>query len=95
MPRLSLSSAAVLVALLTATGVQRASATAGLILDTIFPLVFEQLDPIVSPNAQSSHMHSVFGGSGFGAAYNFADSQKAACTSTYVTVDKSNYWAPL
>ena len=30
-------------------------------LDGLYPLASEQLDSIVSPNAQSSHMHRIFG----------------------------------
>lgn len=30
-------------------------------LDGLYPLATEQLDTIVSPNAQSSHMHRIFG----------------------------------
>ena len=57
-------------------------------------LVTERLDPIVSPNAVASHMHSIVGGSGFGAAYNQADLMKSACTSFPISVDKSNYRHP-
>jgi len=57
-------------------------------------LVTERLDPIVSPNAVASHMHSIVGGSGFGAAYNQADLMKSACTTFPISVDKSNYWHP-
>jgi hypothetical protein len=57
-------------------------------------LVTERLDPIVSPNAVASHMHSIIGGSGFGAAYNQADLMKSACSTFPISVDKSNYWHP-
>ncbi len=89
------STTAAFAAVLAASCLHLAAATPALILNQIYPLVMEQLDPIISPNAMSSHMHSVFGGSGFGAAYNYADSQAASCSSTYMSVDKSNYWAPL
>lgn len=63
-------------------------------LDEVAILVNEQLDPIVNPNAQSSHMHKVIGGSGFGASYNYDTYSKAKCTSLKLAVDKSNYWMP-
>ena len=58
------------------------------------PLVTERLDPIVNPNGVASHMHSVVGGSGFGAAYNQPDLMKSSCTSFPISADKSNYWHP-
>ncbi|KAJ9103140.1 hypothetical protein QFC21_002562 [Naganishia friedmannii] len=66
----------------------------GFHLDYMYTLVREQLDPIVSPNEQSAHMHRVFGGSNFGAAYNRAELYDSDCTSAGISVDKSNYWEP-
>ena len=63
-------------------------------LDNLYNLVVEQLDPIVSPNAQSSHMHRILGGSNFAAAYNFDELAASSCTSAAITVDHSSYWAP-
>jgi hypothetical protein len=63
-------------------------------LDFTYTLVNEELDPIVSPNAQSTHMHKVIGGSRFGASYSFADYAAASCSSLRVQADKSNYWMP-
>jgi len=57
-------------------------------------LVTERLDPIVNPNGVASHMHTIVGGSAFGAAYNHADSMKSACSSFPISADKSNYWHP-
>jgi hypothetical protein len=57
-------------------------------------LVTERLDPIVSPNQVASHMHSIIGGSAFGAAYNQGDLAKSGCTTFPISVDKSNYWHP-
>lgn len=63
-------------------------------LDFTYVLTNENLDPIVSPNAQGSHMHKVMGGSRFGASYNYADYNAAKCSSLRVQADKSNYWMP-
>ncbi|ORX41227.1 hypothetical protein BD324DRAFT_606840 [Kockovaella imperatae] len=68
--------------------------TASWHINELYTLVNERLDPIVDPNAVSGHMHQILGGSAFGAAYNYADSQKASCTTAAITVDKSNYWVP-
>jgi hypothetical protein len=57
-------------------------------------LATERLDPIISPNGVASHMHSIIGGSAFGAAYNQPDLMKSKCTSFPISVDKSNYWHP-
>ncbi|WVQ72060.1 hypothetical protein IAR50_001604 [Cryptococcus sp. DSM 104548] len=63
-------------------------------LDNIWSLVNEELDPIVSPNAQSSHMHAIIGGSRMAAYYNYEDYAAASCSSLEVQADKSNYWMP-
>ena len=63
-------------------------------MDSLFTLVTERLDPIVSPNAIGGHMHSIVGGSNFGASYNYDHLFASACTTTAITVDKSNYWMP-
>lgn len=54
----------------------------------------EQLDPIVSPNQQSQHMHRILGGSNFAAAYNSEELVASSCTTAAITVDHSSYWAP-
>ena len=43
-------------------------------LDSLFPLVTERLDPVISPNALGSHLHDVTGGANFGAAYSYENS---------------------
>lgn len=63
-------------------------------LDFVYQLVNEELDPVVSPNAEGSHMHKVIGGSQFGASYNYAEYSAANCSSLRIQADKSNYWMP-
>ncbi|WWD20503.1 hypothetical protein CI109_104979 [Kwoniella shandongensis] len=63
-------------------------------LDYIYVLGNEEIDPIVSPNQQSSHMHKIIGGSRMAAYYNYNDYVGASCSSLRVQADKSNYWMP-
>lgn len=63
-------------------------------LDETAILANEQLDPIINPNGQSSHMHKIMGGSAFAASYNYDTYSKAKCSSLKLAVDKSNYWMP-
>lgn len=63
-------------------------------LDYVNTLANEQLDPVVSPNGQSAHMHKIIGGSRMAAYYNFDDYKSAKCSSLRVQADKSNYWMP-
>lgn len=63
-------------------------------LDDTYTLVNEELDPIISPNQQSSHMHKIIGGSKMAAYYNFDDYSAAKCSSLRIQADKSNYWMP-
>ncbi|KAK8850320.1 hypothetical protein IAR55_004237 [Kwoniella newhampshirensis] len=63
-------------------------------LDYIYVLTNEELDPIVSPNQQSSHMHKIIGGSRMAAYYNYNDYVGASCSSLRIQADKSNYWMP-
>lgn len=63
-------------------------------LDRIYTLVNEAVDPIIAPNAVSSHMHKVIGGSRFGASYGYEDYAAAKCSSLQCQADKSNYWMP-
>jgi len=59
------------------------------------PLQNARIDPIVSPGQVSAHAHSIFGGNAFSKKnMTFADTQKSTCTTSLVTVDKSNYWVP-
>ena len=63
-------------------------------MDVTNVLVNEELDPVITPNAQASHMHKVIGGSRFGASYEYEDYNSAQCSSSYLQADKSNYWMP-
>lgn len=69
-------------------------ARTGMHLDDAYIIVNEELDPVVSPNVQASHMHKVIGGSRFGASYNYDDYSGAKCTSLAMQRDYSNYWMP-
>ncbi|KAJ3975834.1 hypothetical protein EV361DRAFT_865096 [Lentinula raphanica] len=57
-------------------------------------LVTERLDPIISPGAVSSHVHSVVGGSNFGMNITTDSLRDSECTSMPIEEDKSNYWYP-
>ncbi|KAL7423501.1 hypothetical protein Q5752_001081 [Cryptotrichosporon argae] len=63
-------------------------------MDNLYTLSMEQLDPILYPNQESQHMHLIFGGSNFGASYNYDTYSEASCTSVGIQIDKSNYWMP-
>jgi len=63
-------------------------------MDTAWNIVTERLDPVVDPNGLSSHMHKVFGGSGFAAGYSQSRYENAKCSSLGLQADKSAYWAP-
>ncbi len=58
------------------------------------PIAVERLDPIVSPGAVSSHVHTVMGGTAFNATMDYKTTQTSRCTTCGVTKDLSNYWAP-
>ncbi|MCJ1440494.1 MAG: hypothetical protein MMC23_000978 [Stictis urceolatum] len=59
------------------------------------PLVIERLDPAISPGQiPSNHVHSVVGGNGWSATMDFAQTQKADCSTVSPKADKSNYWMP-
>lgn len=57
-------------------------------------LISTRLDPIVQPGAASSHLHNVLGGNKFNATYDPQSLLSSTCTSSPITMDKSNYWAP-
>lgn len=40
----------------------------------------------------STHVHDVFGGSGFSANYDYNQVTQAQCTTTVIPQDLSNYW---
>jgi hypothetical protein len=56
-------------------------------------LLLAPIDPIIAPGKVASHIHRIWGGNNFAAAYSYAESQKATCSSIYVPQDKSNYWS--
>ncbi|WRT69280.1 uncharacterized protein IL334_006264 [Kwoniella shivajii] len=58
-------------------------------------IAIARMDPIVNPNAVSGHVHRVVGASNFNWHLNSPQDQvEAACSSTIIGDDKSNYWAP-
>jgi hypothetical protein len=57
-------------------------------------LLNERADPVVSPNAVSSHVHSISGGSGFGFTMDYAQARSSQCSSCPIKQDLSNYWTP-
>lgn len=58
------------------------------------PLVFERLDPIISPGSVASHVHNVAGGSNFGPSADYASLRQSSCTSCPIKEDLSAYWTP-
>lgn len=86
--------AALSAALVALASLQQTYAQAAWHMDTLNMLTIARLDPVVSPNQVSSHMHAIVGGSAFSAAYNYADQIASSCTTASLTVDKSNYWMP-
>ncbi|KAI0512785.1 hypothetical protein F5B22DRAFT_614209 [Xylaria bambusicola] len=52
------------------------------------------MDPVVSPGIQSSHYHSIMGGSNFGATVEGNQLLDSDCTTAKIKNDKSNYWVP-
>jgi hypothetical protein len=59
-------------------------------VDNIYELAVERLDPVVSPNQISGHIHRIVGGSGFKASYNGKEYEEASCSSASIQADKSN-----
>lgn len=58
------------------------------------PLVTERLDPILSPGKVANHMHTFIGANGLAPTMDFAQTQKADCSTLPVKADKSIYWMP-
>ncbi|CAO1613714.1 unnamed protein product [Sympodiomycopsis kandeliae] len=54
------------------------------------PLVSQRLDPIISPNGLSSHVHAFVGSK----AIKPNENVDSSCTTSPVKADKSKYWAP-
>lgn len=63
-------------------------------MDIVHLLMNSMLDPIVSPNQVSQHMHKIVGGSRFRSAYNYDDLLSSQCTTAALQADKSAYWMP-
>lgn len=57
-------------------------------------LISTRLDPIVRPGAPLNHFHNILGGNRFSTTYNSHDFLSSSCTTSPITVDKSNYWSP-
>lgn len=53
-----------------------------------------RMDPIVSPNAISTHVHTIMGGNGFSMNSTGDDLISSSCTNAGVVGDNSNYWFP-
>ncbi|KAI1170984.1 WSC domain-containing protein [Nemania sp. FL0916] len=58
------------------------------------PVVVERADPIMNPNAVSTHVHTVMGSNAFNFTMAYDDTQAAGCSTCKVIEDKSNYWVP-
>ena len=52
------------------------------------------MDPVVNPGAQSTHYHSIMGGSNFGTTVEGEQLLDSDCTTAKIKNDKSNYWIP-
>ncbi|KAI1810910.1 hypothetical protein GGS20DRAFT_565361 [Poronia punctata] len=52
------------------------------------------IDPIVSPGQESSHYHTIMGGSNFAATVDGGILIDSECTTAKIKNDKSNYWVP-
>ncbi|CCA73977.1 related to glyoxal oxidase precursor [Serendipita indica DSM 11827] len=61
---------------------------------SVLVLVSTRLDPVVQPGVASSHLHNVVGGNNFNATYDPDFLLASTCTTSPITADKSNYWAP-
>lgn len=58
------------------------------------PLVIERLDPIINPGQVSNHVHSIVGPNSWQSVMDFAQTQKATCSTVSPKADKSVYWMP-
>ncbi|KAI1326029.1 hypothetical protein F5Y16DRAFT_376139 [Xylariaceae sp. FL0255] len=52
------------------------------------------MDPVVSPGEQSSHYHSIMGGSNFATTIEGDQLLSSNCTTSKLAKDNSNYWVP-
>ncbi|KAG8809047.1 hypothetical protein FRC17_003637 [Serendipita sp. 399] len=57
-------------------------------------IVTARVDPLISPQAVSGHVHDYAGGSNFGVTYDYDDMRQSTCTSVEINIDKSGYWSP-
>lgn len=58
------------------------------------PLVEGRVDPIVNPNAISSHVHTIMGSNAFHPGVTGEQLMKSNCTNAKLQEDKSAYWMP-
>jgi hypothetical protein len=58
------------------------------------PVAIERIDPIVSPDTLSNHVHSIMGGNAFDWDLDYNKTQTSNCTTCGVSKDLSNYWVP-
>lgn len=58
------------------------------------PLMYARVDPIVSPNKASAHVHLGMGGSNWNASMEADTALDSSCTSTQAKADNSVYWTP-
>lgn len=90
--------AAILGALLAAVAPVAAvdnKAEVSFVLGDTNTLLYSRMDPLVNPGEVSGHMHQILGASNFRDVLNTPDEmQRAACSSTKIKADKSNYWTP-
>jgi hypothetical protein len=61
---------------------------------TCAPFKRERIDPLVNPNAVSSHIHTFFGARNIGPAPLMSGSLQSGCTSCDNQLKKSSYWIP-
>lgn len=58
------------------------------------PLMEARLDPIAQPGVASSHVHTIMGGSNFGAWATGETLMRSDCSNALVAGDRSAYWYP-
>jgi hypothetical protein len=58
------------------------------------PLVWEPLDPIVTPGKVSGHAHAVVGNSNFRQTFDTSTWDDANCSTIQIQENKSSYWVP-
>ncbi|KAG8786722.1 hypothetical protein FRB91_001387 [Serendipita sp. 411] len=57
-------------------------------------MITARVDPLISPQAVSGHVHDYAGGNNFGVTYDYDNMRQSACTSVEINIDKSGYWSP-